>query len=283
MGSVTPQMIKALRERTGVGMIKCKEALTESNGDIDEAISLLRKAGVVSAAKKESREAKEGAIDFVENSDALAIVQMNAETDFVVNNEKFRAFLRDMTEEVLAGGASDVESFMAKAYSKESGKTIDEKRKELIAVLGENILIEKVIYLKKSENSSFGIYSHMNGKIFTMVELTGSSKESDFAREIAMHVAAEAPEYLSADEVPADLKAKEEEIAKSLVPPGKPDSIVEKIVSGKMQSFYNGICLINQKYIKDSATSVKDLVSARGKEAGSELSIKSFVRLAIGA
>jgi len=280
--SITPQMIKELRDRTGVGMIKCKEALAESNGDIDEAISILRKAGVVSAAKKESREAKEGAIDFVETSDALAIVQMNAETDFVVNNEKFREFLHEMAEEVAKDGASDLEAFVAKGYSKESGKTIDEKRKELIAVLGENILISKVIYLKKGADSSYGIYSHMNGKIFTMVEIAGSKDESDFAREIAMHVAAEAPEYLSADEIPADVKAKEEEIAKSLVPPGKPAEIVEKIVSGKMQAFYNGICLVNQKYIKDSRTSVQDLVAARGKEVGKELKLKSFVRLAIG-
>ncbi|MCH9621868.1 MAG: Elongation factor Ts [Chlamydiia bacterium] len=280
--SITPQMIKELRERTGVGMIKCKEALSESNGDIDEAISILRKAGVVSAAKKESREAKEGAIDFVENSEAVSVVQMNAETDFVVNNDKFRAFLHEMAEEVMAENSGDLESFMAKSYSKEAGKSVDEKRKELIAVLGENILISKIIYLKKSENSSYGIYSHMNGKIFTMVEIEGSDSEADFAREIAMHVAAEAPEYLSSDEVPADIKAQEEEIAKSRVPAGKPAEIVDKIVSGKMQAFYNGICLINQKYIKDSSTSVLDLVKARGKEVSKELKIKSFVRLQIG-
>lgn len=280
--SVTPQMIKELRDRTGVGMIKCKEALSESNGDIEEAISILRKAGVVSAAKKESREAKEGAIDFVENTDGISIVQMNAETDFVVNNEKFRDFLADMASEALAHSAADLEAFVSMEYSKESGKTIDEKRKELIAVLGENILISKVIYLKKSENTSYGIYSHMNGKIFTLVEIQGSTDEADFAREIAMHVAAEAPEYLSSDEVPADIKAKEEEIAKSLVPPGKPAEIVDKIVSGKMQAFFNGICLVNQKYIKDSTTSVLDLVNARGKEVGKELKLKSFIRLAIG-
>lgn len=283
MSSVTPQMIKSLRERTGVGMIKCKKALEESGGDIDAAIALLRKAGVASAVKKESREAKEGAIDFVETDSAIGIVQMNAETDFVVNNERFRSFLNDMAQEVAIEGADDLDAFNTKNYSKESGKTIDEKRKELISVLGENILISKVISIKKEQNVSYGIYSHMNGKIFTLVEIEGSADESDFAKEIAMHVAAESPDYLSQEEVPADVKEAEEEIAKSRVPSGKPAEIVNKIVSGKMQAFYNSVCLINQKYIKDSSSTVLDLVNARGKEVGKSLKVKSFYRLQIGA
>jgi len=283
MSTVTPQMIKSLRDRTGVGMIKCKEALEASGGDIEEAIAILRKAGIASAVKKESREAKEGAIGFHESADGISIVQMNAETDFVVNNEKFRTLLKDLTKEVNSVEFANLEAFMAKEYVSEPGKTIDEKRKELISVLGENILISKVIYIKKEANTSYGIYSHMNGKIFTLVELSGSKAEADFAREIAMHVAAEAPEYLNSDQVPTAIKAAEEEIAKSLVPAGKPIDIVNKIVSGKMQSFYNGICLLNQKYIKDGAISVEDLVIARGKEVGKELKIKGFYRLHIGA
>ncbi len=283
MSVVTPQMIKSLRDRTGVGMIKCKEALEESGGDIEEAIAILRKAGIASAVKKESREAKEGAIDFSDSEAGISIVQMNAETDFVVNNEKFRTFLKTLTKEVNSTEFANLEAFMAKNYSGEAGKTIDEKRKELISVLGENILISKVIYIKKEANTSYGIYSHMNGKIFTLVEISGSKAEADFAREIAMHVAAEAPEYLNSDQVPTAIKAAEEEIAKSLVPAGKPADIVDKIVSGKMQSFYNGICLLNQKYIKDGAISVEDLVIARGKEVGKELKIKGFYRLQIGA
>ncbi len=282
MSDVTPAMIKNLRERTGVGLIKCKNALEESGGDIEGAISLLRKAGIASAVKKESREAKEGAIDFVETSKAIGIVQMNAETDFVVNNEKFRTFLHDMASEMATGEATDLEAFVQKAYSKEADKTIDEKRKELISVLGENILISKGIYLKKDANVSYGIYSHMNGKIFCLVEVAGSADVADFAKEIAMHVAAEAPDYLSANEVPVDVKAAEEEIAKSLVPPGKPAEIIEKIVSGKMQAFYNDVCLLNQKYIKDSSVSVQDLVKARGTQMGKDLKVKGFYRLQIG-
>jgi elongation factor Ts len=283
MSAVTPQMIKSLRDRTGVGMIKCKEALEASGGDIEEAIAILRKAGIASAVKKESREAKEGAIGFCDSEGGISIIQMNAETDFVVNNEKFRDFLKELTKEVNSAEFANLEAFMEKQYSAEAGKTIDEKRKELISVLGENILISKVIFIKKEANTSYGIYSHMNGKIFTLVELSGSKSEADFAREIAMHVAAEAPEYLNSDQVPTAIKAAEEEIAKSLVPAGKPTDIVDKIVSGKMQSFYNGICLLNQKYIKDGAISVEDLVIARGKEVGKELKIKGFYRLQIGA
>lgn len=281
--TVTAQMIKSLRERTGVGMIKCKKALEESGGDIEGAIALLRKAGVASAVKKESREAKEGAIDFVETENGIGIVQMNAETDFVVNNEKFRAFLHDLAEEMATGDVSDVEAFSAKDYSKDSGKSVDVKRKEMIAVLGENIVISKALFIKKEENVSYGIYSHMNGKIFTMVEMEGSSKEQTFAKEIAMHVAAEAPDYLSSDEIPKEMKEQEEEIAKSRVPAGKPAEIVEKIVVGKMQSFYNEVCLLNQKYIKDTAITIEKLVAAKAKETGEPLKIKAFSRLQVGA
>jgi elongation factor Ts len=282
MSNITPQMIKDLRERTGVGMVKCKEALEESNGDVELAIVALRKAGIASAVKKEAREAKEGAIDYAETSSCIGICQMNAETDFVVNNERFRAFLKDMAKEVSEAKASDLTSFVAKEFSKDAGKTIDEKRKELIAVLGENILISKIIYLKKAPNNSYGIYSHMNGKIFTLVELEGASTESEFAKEIAMHVAAEAPEYLSKEEVPVDIKEAEEEIAKSRIPAGKPADIVNKIILGKMEAFYNSICLVNQKYIKDSSSTVLDLVNARGKELGKNLKIKGFYRLQVG-
>jgi elongation factor Ts len=283
MTAVTAQMIKSLRDRTGVGMIKCKNALVESEGDIEGAIALLRKAGIASAVKKESREAKEGAIDFVENTNAIGIVQMNAETDFVVNNEKFRDFLHVMAEEMSVGNATTLEAFIAAPFSKEAGKTVDEKRKEMISVLGENILISKVIFLKKESDVSYGIYSHMNGKILTLVEIAGSSDEQDLAKDIAMHAAAEAPEYLSADDIPKEIKAQEEEIAKSRVPAGKPAEIVEKIVSGKMQAFYNDVCLVNQKYIKDNSTSIQNLVSSRGKEVGKELKVKGFYRLQIGA
>lgn len=279
MSTVTPQMIKDLRERTGVGMIKCKKALEESAGNVDDAIAILRKAGVASAVKKESREAKEGAIDFSSDNNGIAIVQMNAETDFVVNNERFREFLKNMSADALTAKSADLEEFLAKPSAQDSAKTVDDKRKELISVLGENIVISKVIYLSKTPNTSYGIYSHMNGKIFTLVEIEGSDSEEEFAKEIAMHVAAEAPDYLSMADVPADIKASEEEIAKSRVPAGKPPQIVDKIVSGKMQAFYNDVCLLNQKFIKDTATSVQDLVKARAKELGAEIKIKGFYRL----
>jgi elongation factor Ts len=282
MSNITPQMIKDLRERTGVGMLKCKEALEESHGDIEKAIVALRKAGIASAVKKEAREAKEGAIDSFETDTCIGICQMNAETDFVVNNEKFRDFLKQMTKEVVSSKIQDLSSFLSKQYSKESEKTIDEKRKELIAVLGENILVTKIIYLKKAADTSYGIYSHMNGKIFTLVELQGSSDQAEFAKEIAMHVAADAPEYLSKEHVPVDIVAAEEEIAKSRIPSGKPADIINKILAGKMEAFYNGICLVNQKYIKDPSSTVLDVVNAKGKQIGKNLKIKGFYRLQVG-
>jgi elongation factor Ts len=283
MSNVTAQLIKALRDRTGVGMTKCKEALVQSSGDIEGAIEFLRKAGIASAVKKAERETNEGAIDFAESDSHIALLQMNAETDFVVNNEKFRAFQREMVEEALISKPATPEAFLECAYSKDSSKTIDEKRKELISVLGENIEISKILIITKETPASYGLYSHMKGKIFTLVEISGSSDEKALAYDIAMHAAAEAPDFLVPEDVPAETKAREEDIAKSTIPAGKPPEVTEKILAGKMRSFYEQVCLVLQKYIKDPSVSIQQLVEARGKESGKELKLTRFVRWQMGA
>lgn len=283
MSSITAEQIKELRERTGVGLGKCKAALVESGGDIEKAIEELRKAGVASAVKKESRATNEGRIEALETTDGIALVEMNAETDFVVNNERFGAFHKELVKDVAEAKYASAEEFLASTSKRDSSKTIDDERKELISVLGENIVISKVMFLPKQSNASYGIYSHMGGKIMCVVELSGATGEEAFAKEIGMHVAAEAPEYLAPEEVPAEIKAKEEEIAKSQVDAGKkPAEIVEKIIQGKVRSFFDQVCLLNQKYIKDNALSVAQFVSNHGKELGKDIKVTKFIRWQLG-
>ena len=281
--SITAEQIKQLRERTGVGLGKCKAALVETNGDVEKAIEALRKAGMASAVKKESRATNEGRIESVETAEGIALIEMNAETDFVVKNERFGAFHKELMKDLVESKISDSEEFLKLKSSRDSSKTIDDERRELVSVLGENIVISRVHYLAKESNASYGLYSHMSGKIMCLVEVTGATGQEEFAREIGMQIAADAPDYLSPDDVPAEIKAKEEEIAKSQVKGNKPPEIVEKIISGKIRSFFDQVCLLNQKYIKDTNISVAQFVQNHGKELGKELKVTKFIRWQLGS
>lgn len=282
MTTVTAELVKQLRERTGVGLAKCKSALDEAGGDVEKAIEALRKAGIASAVKKESRETKEGRVEFFETPETLAIMELNAETDFVVNNDRFRQLHKQLVELLAKEKSKTVAEFLEVKLPKDPSKTVDDLRKELISVLGENIVISRLSVVPKLATRSLGIYSHMNGKIFVAVELDGSSKESDFARDIGMHIAAESPEFLKMEDVPEDLKKKEEEIALSQAPKDRPAQVLEKIVQGKLKAFYDQVCLLNQKYIKDNAITIADLVAKKGKEAGVNLTIVKFIRFQVG-
>lgn len=281
MAEITPQKIKELRDRTGVGMNKCKEALEEAKGDIEVAIANLRKAGMASAVKKEGRETKEGQIGFAENGNTIAIAEVNAETDFVVKNERFKEFLNNIAQEVAKTNPASLEAFLKQHYSKEPSLTIDQYRATIVQTIGENIQIRRIMTLKKTPDRSIGVYSHLGGKIVSAVEIAGSNQEEALAKEIAMHTAAAAPEYLSPEKVPASILAGEKEIVKGQIK-GKPDNIVDKIVEGKINAYYDANCLIRQKFIKDDSISITDLVNKRGKETGKPLSVVSFLRWSVG-
>lgn len=278
---VTPAMIKELRDRTGVGMGKCKEALEEANGDMDLAISNLRKAGVASAVKKEGRSTNEGMIATAENSKAIAIVEVNAETDFVVKNDRFQEFLKNITEEVLATQPASLEAFLAQKYSKDQTLTIDQYRALMIQTIGENIQIRRLKVIPKTSTKSFGVYNHLGGKIVTFVEISGSQTQDALAKEIAMHVAAAQPEYLNPEKVPANIIEQEKDIARSQIK-GKPDNIVEKILEGKINAYFDQACLVRQKFIKNDTLSISELVNQRGKEAGQTLVVTDFLRWNVG-
>ena len=247
---ITANMIKELRERTGVGMGKCKEALQESHGDIELAINNLRKAGMATAVKKEGRATNEGLIGSAETPSILALVEVNAETDFVVNNDMFKQFLHNIAEEAALTHPASLEAFLQQKYSKDKGLTVDEYRATIVQAIGENIQIRRLLTLQKTPKKSFGLYSHFGGKIVTVVEITGSNKEEALAKDIAMHVAAASPDYLSPEKVPAEVIHNEKEIAKNQVK-GKPENIVDKIVEGKVKAFFDTACLSCQKYVRD--------------------------------
>lgn len=281
MTTITPAMIKDLRERTGVGMGKCKEALEEAKGDIELAIANLRKAGMASAVKKEGRETKEGMIGFAENSQAIAIVEVNAETDFVAKNERFKEFLENIAEEVAKTNPPSLDAFLQQKYSKEPSMTIDQYRATVIQTIGENIQIKRILTLVKQPNLSIGVYSHLGGKILTAVEISGSEEEVQLAKDIAMHVAAASPDYLSPDQVPQEIVENERDIAKGQMQ-DKPAYIIDKIVEGKVNAYYDAACLVRQKYIRDDSHTVSDIVNKQGKEKGKTLTITNFIRWSVG-
>jgi len=279
---VTPDMVKELRERTGVGMGKCKEALDQAQGDMEKAIDLLRKAGMASAVKKEGRETKEGMVVTAESKDTIALVEINAETDFVVQNDRFKQFAQDIAKEAAETKPASLEAFIEQKFSKDPSLTIDQYRAIVMQSLGENIRIRRLELFPKSSNDSIAIYSHMGGKIVTLVDIQGGAGQEALARDIAMHIAAESPDYLTQEEVPSDIKAREEEIARGQVA-GKPAAIMDKIVEGKLKAFYDQVCLLRQKYVKDNAITVADLVANEGKRLGMPLTVRRFVRWQIGA
>lgn len=280
---VTPAMIRELRERTGIGMTTCKQALEKASGDMELAIDNLRKAGMAAAVKKEGRETKEGLIGFFDGGDTIGFVEVMAETDFVVNNERFREFLANLAEEAATTKPASLEAFLQQPYSKSNGNgmTVEEYRASVVQTVGENILVRRVKALTKEADKSLGIYMHLGGKIGCIVEVTGSGDEQQFAKDIAMHVAAAAPEFLDVESVPADAVDREKEIVRAQVQ-NKPENIIDKIVEGKMRAFFNDNCLLNQKFIRDDSVTVAGLIAQRSKETGQALAVSSFLRWQVG-
>lgn len=281
MKEITPDRIKELRERTGVGMGKCKEALVLAEGDMEKAIDFLRKAGMAAGVKKEGRETKEGLILTTEDKHTLVIAEANTETDFVAQNDRFKHFVHDCIKQALETKPKDLAEFMQQPYYKDRSITMDQYRNLVIQALGENIQLRRIEVIHKHPNRSYGIYSHMGGKLVVIVEMEGVAHQEAIAKEIAMHVAAESPDYLKPEEIPPHVMAREEEIARATVQ-GKPANIVDKIVSGKIKAFADQVCLIHQKYVKDNTVTVQQFLDTCAKKVGAPLSIRCFWRWKIG-
>ena len=262
---VTAGLVKELREKTGAGMMDCKKVLTETDGDMEKAIELLRERGIAKAAKKSGRVAAEGLVEAYVSEDGKvgAVVEVNSETDFVAKNDEFKAFVADVAEQVAKENPANVEELLAEKSIKED-KTVGEVLTDKIAKIGENMSIRR--FARFESNGLIEKYIHGDGKIGVLVELNGG--DSEVAKDVCMQIAAAKPEYLNRESVPAERLEKEMEILKAqAMNEGKPEAIAEKIVQGRVGKFYSEICLVEQEFVKNPDMKVCEVLSSKGAEA----------------
>ena len=257
---VTAALVKELRERTGAGMMDCKKVLTETDGDLEKASELLRERGIAKAAKKSGRVAAEGMVEAYISEDGKvgAIVEVNSETDFVAKNQEFRTFVMDIAKQIVKNNPKTVEDLLQEPATFEEGKTVNEALIGKIATIGENISIRRFARFETTDGL-IEKYIHGDGKIAVLVNMTSGSKE--LAKDVCMQIAAARPEYVSRDQVPAERLEKEKEILKAqTMNEGKPEAIAEKIVMGRINKFYEEICLVDQEFVKDSSQKVSNIL-----------------------
>lgn len=262
---ITASQVKDLREKTGAGMMDCKKVLTETDGDMEKAIELLRERGIAKAAKKSGRVAAEGLVEAYVSEDGKvgAIVEVNAETDFVAKNEEFKTFVANVAKQVAEKNPKDVEELLAQDSIEEPGKTVNEVLIGKIATIGENMNIRR--FARFESEGLVEKYIHGDGKIAVLVSMKSGDKE--VAKDVCMQIAAARPEYLNEAAVPAERLEKEKEILKAqTMNEGKPEAIAEKIVLGRIGKFYSEICLVDQEFVKDPSKKVSQLLKEHNAE-----------------
>ena len=285
--AITAAMVKELREMTGAGMMDCKKALTNTDGDMDAAVEFLRENGLAKAAKKAGRIAAEGLVAVAVSEDAkeAAIVEVNSETDFVAKNDTFRTYVAEVADQALTTKAADIEGFLAEESKAEAGKTVKEALDGKIAVIGENLNIRR--FAKVSAADGFvASYIHAGGKIGVLV-VADTDSDSDAVKEclknVAMQIAALNPKYVSSDDVDADYKEHEKQVllAQAKNDPknaSKPENIIEKMITGRLAKEFKEVCLLEQEYVKAEN---KENVAKYVKSVG-DITIKQFVRFETG-
>ena len=288
MSNVTANMVKDLRDKTGAGMMDCKSALAETNGDVEAAIDWLRKKGLSKAAKKSSRVAAEGLIGVAVNGDAGALVEVNAETDFVARNDTFKEFVKRAAElALLAGG--DVDKLLAHPHSP-GGASVKDTATELVAKIGENISVRRTIALSVNPGV-VATYVHNAsspelGKIGVLVALKSTADKTKLAalgKQLAMHIAAAAPLALTAEHLSPEVIARERAIHADLArQSGKPENVIEKMIEGRMRKFYEEAVLLSQTFVIDGETQISKVLEKASKDLGAPVTIEAFVRFAVG-
>ncbi len=259
---VTAQMVKELREKTGAGMLDCKKALVETNGDMSKAEDYLREKGILKATKKESRIAAEGLATICSNDNKAVILEVNSETDFVSKNEEFKNLVSEIGQTILNSDAKTMDEALALPYENETLKDLIVAK---IAKIGEKLSFRRFETVTLGADEHFGIYIHMGGKIASLVVVKGADEE--VAKDVAMQQAAMKPKYTSIKDVPEEVVAKEREVQKEMaMNEGKPAEIAEKMVEGRIQKFFKEICLTEQAFIKDNGISVATYVKNNGGE-----------------
>lgn len=275
--AITAKQVKELRELTGAGMMDCKKALVETNGDMEKAIIYLREKGIASAAKKVSRVAREGLANVVFSDNMAILYEVNSETDFVAKNEKFLDLVDYIGKALLEAKPENTEEALAYVYE---GKTLEETLKEATSTIGENIQLRRVTKVVKKDEEVFGSYKHMGGSIVSIVSVIGSE---EVAKNIAMHVAALNPKYLSKDDVEEEFIVSEKQILlnqaleenKTEAKP-KPENIIERIVEGRLNKQLEEVCLLEQTYVKDGDLKIKQYIK------NENATIISYNRLEVG-
>ena len=286
--AITASMVKELREMTGAGMMDCKKALTETNGDMDAAVEFLRKNGQAKAEKKAGRIAAEGLVRVAMDGDnTAAIVEVNSETDFVAKNETFQQYVEAVAAQAVASDAADMDAFLAETWNADSSKTVKDALVEKIAVIGENLNIRR-FQKETQENGCIVSYIHGGGRIGVLVKaetavVNDAVKES--LTNVAMQVAALAPKYVSSDDVSEEYKEHEKSILLAQAKnenPDKPDNIIEKMIIGRLNKELKEICLLDQVYVQDSDLTVGKYVDKVAKENGANVKVTKFVRFETG-
>ena len=263
---ISASMVKDLREKTGAGMMDCKKALTETNGDMEKAIEYLREKGITKAAKKSSRIAAEGLVlAYVSQDNKIgAAVEVNSETDFVAKNEEFRTFVQALAKQVALNNPADVEALLNEEYIEEAGKKVSEVLTDKVAKIGENMNIRRFVRFETTDGLVES-YIHGNGKIAVLVNMKNA--DTELAKDICMQVAAARPEYLNEASVPQERLAKEMEILKAqAMNEGKPEAIAEKVVQGRIGKFYSEICLVDQEFVKNPDMKISELLKTKNAE-----------------
>jgi elongation factor Ts len=287
--AITAAQVKELRDATGISMMECKKALTETNGDIDAAIEFLRKKGLAKAAKKAGRIAAEGLVsaEISEDGKVGSIVEVNSETDFVAKNEQFQTYVKEVVNQVAKTTASDIDAFLEEKWLQDDSKTVKEVLTEKISVIGENLNIRR--FEKATADKGFvESYIHGGGRIGVLIQVetdTVNDAVKECAKNIAMQIAAISPKYISRDEVSDEYVESEKSILKQQAMnenPDKPEQIIEKMIIGRLNKQLKEVCLLDQQYVKDGDLTVAKYVESVAKEIGSSVSIKRFVRFETG-
>jgi elongation factor Ts len=284
MAKITAAMVAELRGKTGAGMMDCKKALNETDGNLDDAIDFLRKKGLSAAAKKSGRVAAEGAIVAAGSKNVGVIVEVNAETDFVAKNDAFCGFASGIAQVVADKAPADLEELQQQDFPG-SGRNVAEELTHQIATIGENLNIRR--FARRAVDAGVvESYVHAGGKIGVIVELTTQSTDDAVAataRQLAMHIAAAAPQYLNREQVPAEVVDKEKDIMRvKALESGKPENIVDKIIAGQINKFYGEICLLEQAFVIDPDKKINKVVEALGKEIGAEVTLTGYDRFMLG-
>ncbi len=288
MAQITAALVKELREKTGAGMMDCKKALTENDGNVETAVDWLRKKGLAAAAKKSGRVAAEGLVAVATKGNVGAVVELNSETDFVARNDSFQAFAAKAAEIALAG-ADSAEGLLAADFPG-AGHPVSEELTKLIATIGENMVLRRVGRLSVPEGVVANYVHNQTapglGKIGVLVALksAGDAEQLEtFGRQIAMHVAAASPQAVSPADVDQEALERERKVlSEQALASGKPPEIVEKMVEGRLRKYYEEVCLLEQVFVIDGETKVKKAVEAFAKDLGSPVEVVSFVRLQLG-